>query len=168
MITLDQMVERHSVSTEGAALLRSIGAQGESFLVYSLPRNARKSTLAEAILAEAPSELGRHDFIGTEAEVAALVSQPADGYVVVAEIGHRRRPGYLADEEVARTFSLIGHGYALASSLHAHTVDQLCEVLALNGVSANTASAVRDLIKIQPLGDPLNRRPIGSWRPSTR
>jgi hypothetical protein len=158
MITLDHMVEHSTVSSEGAALLREIGAQGASFLVYSLPRNAGKSTLTEAILAEAPPDLARHDFLGTEAEAAELLSRPAAGYVVVAEIGHRGRPGYLADDEVVRTFDLARHGYALASSLHADTVEQVYDVLGRNGVSGNVASVVRYLIKIQPLGDPFDHR----------
>jgi type IV secretory pathway ATPase VirB11/archaellum biosynthesis ATPase len=156
MISLDQMVERQTISAEGAALLRSIGTEGASFLVYSLPRNAGKSTLTEAILAGAPSDLARHDFEGTPAETAALLSRPADGYVVVAEIGHRGRPGYLADEEVVRTFELVNHGYALASSLHADTVEQVYAVLADNGVTASAVSGVRYLIKIQPLDDPFH------------
>jgi hypothetical protein len=158
MITLDHMVEHSTVSLDGAALLRSVAAEAASFLVYSLPRNAGKSTLAEAILAEAPPDLGRHDFLGTEAEAAELVSRPAGGYVVVAEIGHRGRPGYLADEEVVRAFEVARHGYALASSLHADTVEQVYEVLARNGVSGGAASLVRYLIKVQPQGDPFDHR----------
>ncbi len=130
MITLDEMVESGSVSAEGAELLRSIGRAGESFLVYALPRNAGKTTLARAILAEVPASVERHDFLGTQEETASLsVQSEGLGYLVVAEIGHRGRPGYLAGDEVVRLFGLVRQGYALASSLHADSVDQVFDVL---------------------------------------
>lgn len=156
MITLDAMVSQGSVSEEGAGVLRDIGARGASFLVYSLPRHAGKSTLVEAILAEAPPGLARHEFLGTPAEAAALGAQAAGGYVVVAEIGHRGRPGYLAQDEVVRAFGLLDHGYSLASSLHADTVEQVYGVLEQNHIGPRTAMAVRYLIKVQPLGDPFD------------
>jgi hypothetical protein len=154
MITLDAMVPAGSVSEKGAGVLRDIGARGASFLVYSLPSHAGKSTLVEAVLAEAPPGLARHEFLGTPDEVEALTAQPAAGYVVVAEIGHRGRPGYLVRDEVVRAFSLLDHGYSLASSLHADTVDQVYDVLEQNHIGPAAAMAVRYLIKVQPLGDP--------------
>ncbi len=63
-----------------------------SFLVYARPRNAGKTTLARAIVAAAPTSLPRLDFLGTQQEVDALSTEPARGYVQVAEIGHRGRP----------------------------------------------------------------------------
>ena len=154
MLTLDDLVDNGTVTAEGAAILRDIGARTQSFLVFSLPRNAGKSTVTDAILASAPDGTPRHDFLGTEAERDALLETPAAGYLVVAEMGHRGRPGYLAEEEVPRVFELVDHGYALASSLHADTDEQLYEVLAKNGVSASAARNVRYLVKVQPLGDP--------------
>ncbi|GEM_PF-5156531 len=156
MITLETMVEGNSIEPEGADLLMSIGEARESFLVYSLPRNAGKSTLVEAILAKVPAGCRRYDFTGTESETTRLLSQSPDGYLVVAEMGHRGRPGYLAGEEVARVFQLVNHGYPLASSLHADTVGQVYEVLSRNGVSVEEASTIRYLVKVQALGDPFD------------
>lgn len=154
VITLSDMVASGSISSAGADVLRAVGSAGRSFLVYALPRNAGKSTLTEAILAEAPSDLPRTDFFGTEEERAALSAAPGRGYLVVGEIGHRGRPGYLADEEVPRVFQLVTNGYALASSLHADTVEGVFEVLARNGVDADAAAAVKCLAKVRALGDP--------------
>ncbi|HVX46254.1 MAG TPA: hypothetical protein VHC49_20345 [Mycobacteriales bacterium] len=149
------MTTGRSVSGEGADLLRSIGAAGRSFLVHARPRNAGKSTLTNAIVAEAPADLPRTDFFGTEQEVAQLSVAPTRGYLVVAEIGHRGRPGYLAGEEVPRIFALLADGYALASNLHADTVPELFEVLEQNGVSRQTAAElVPYAIKVRALGDP--------------
>ena len=157
MLTIQNLVENGTVSAEGGELLREIGREVDSFIVYSLPRNAGKSTVTEAILAEAPDGTTRHDFLGTEEELERLRAGAAEptGYLVVAEMGHRGRPGYLAEEEIVRAFALVRHGYPLATSLHADTVDELAAVLAANGVSAaDVAAGVRHLVKVQPLGDP--------------
>ena len=155
VLRLPDLVENGTVSAAGADLLRGIGHRLEPFIVYSRPRNAGKSTVTEAVLAEAPAGTSRHDFLGTEEERGALLGQPPSGYLVVAEMGHRGRPGYLAEEEIVRAFDLAEHGYALATSLHADTVDELAEVLVGNGVpTATIAANVRHLVKVQPLGDP--------------
>ena len=157
MLTLGDLVDNGTVAQDGADLLRDIGARREPFIVYSLPRNAGKSTVTEAILAEAPAGTVRHEFLGTEEERDALLRAdgPPTGYLVVAEMGHRGRPGYLAEEEIVRAFELVAHGYPLATSLHADTVDELVDVLGRNGVPASDlAAGVRYLVKVQPLGDP--------------
>ena len=155
MLTLDDLVANGSVSADGAEILQGIGAAGSSFIVYSLPRNAGKSTVTEAILACGPPSMARHDFLGTPDEAAALTEHAADGWLCVAEMGHRGRPGYLAEDEIVRAFEVARHGYALATSLHADTVDGLYEVLAGNGVPASeVAATVRFLVKVQPMGDP--------------
>ena len=156
VLTIQDLVENGTVSAEGGDLLRDIGRRVESFIVYSLPRNAGKSTVTEAILAEAPDGTTRHDFLGTAEELDHLrAAGKPTGYLVVAEMGHRGRPGYLAEEEIVRAFDLVRHGYPLATSLHADTVDDLTAVLAANGVTAaDLAAGVRHLVKVQPLGDP--------------
>ena len=152
---LDDLVANGTITADGADLLREIGAHGHAFLVHALPRSAGKTTVTNAILAEAPADLARHEFLGTEEEATALAAQTADGYLVVAEMGHRGRPGYLAGEEIVRAFQLAAHGYALASSLHADTVDEVVALYANNGVDATTlASAVRYLVHVRVHGDP--------------
>ena len=156
MLTLPDLVANHSISAEGADVLRGIGSAGQSFLVYALPRNAGKSTVTEAIVAEAPAELPRLDFYGTEDEAAALIATPSRAYLRVGEIGHRGRPGYLAGEEVVRLFDVLATGtYSLASSLHADSVDEVFAVLLKNGVSSRAAAAaVSHVVKVRALGDP--------------
>ncbi|MET9023438.1 hypothetical protein ABZV93_26045 [Actinopolymorpha sp. NPDC004070] len=157
------MVANGSVTDEGADLLRRIAASGESFLVYALPRNAGKSTLTNAILAEVAADVPRHEFLGTPEEVAELSTDPHRGYLVVGEIGHRGRPGYLAGDEVERTFELVAAGYRLASSLHADSVEEVFEVLARNGIPADAAAGIRYLVKVRGLGnldDPSTRRVV--------
>jgi type IV secretory pathway ATPase VirB11/archaellum biosynthesis ATPase len=154
-LRLDDLVANGTITAAGADVLRGIGAGAHAFLVYSLPRNAGKSTVTEAILDEAPAHVARHDFLGTEEEAADLGARRPDGYLVVAEMGHRGRPGYLAGEEIHRAFALVAAGYPLASSLHADDVDGLVQVLADHGIDAPTiADGVRFLVKVQPLGDP--------------
>lgn len=157
MLSLQDMVANQSISAEGADILRTIGAAGRAFLVHARPRNAGKTTLTQAIVAEAPVSVPRHDFYGTEREVASLSAAQARGYLVVGEIGHRGRPGYLAGAEVVRLFELLAAGYSVASSLHADSVDEVFDVLQSNGVDrAAVAAAVPYLIKIRVLGDPDN------------
>jgi type IV secretory pathway ATPase VirB11/archaellum biosynthesis ATPase len=154
LLTVQDLVENRSTTEEGAAVLRAIASSGRSFLVYALPQNAGKSTLTHAILAEAPSDLSQHDFLGTEKELRSLTDAPARGYVTVGEIGHRGRPGYLTGEEVVRAFELIEQGYALASSLHADSPDHVFEVLGRNGITPDVAAGVTYLVKVRVLGDP--------------
>lgn len=154
MLTIQDLIDNGTIAPDGGELLRQIGAGVQPFIVYSLPRNAGKSTVTEAVLAAAPPGTARHDFLGTEAERDELRSGPPSGYLVVAEMGHRGRPGYLAGEEITRAFEVVEHGYPLATSLHADTVDQLVEVLTTNGVTPEQIAAVRYLVKVQPLGDP--------------
>lgn len=110
--------------------------------------------MTNAILAEAPPDLPRQEFVGTEEELVALAAVPAAGYLSVAEIGHRGRRGYLAAEEVVRLFDLVGHGYSVASSLHADSVQEVFDVLAGNGIDRDQAATVPYLVKIRVLGDP--------------
>ena len=155
MLSVQDLVDNGTVTAEGADLLRTIGSSTGPFIVYSLPRNAGKSTVTEAILAEAPPGTPRHDFLGTETERDELLGAAPAGYLVVAEMGHRGRPGYLAGDEIERAFEVAEHGYRLATSLHADDVGQLVEVLAANGISAERLRRnVRYLVKVQPLGDP--------------
>ena len=155
-MTLRDLVANHSIAEDGADVLRAVGAAGQSFLVYALPRNAGKSTLTEAIVAEAPENLPRLDFYGTADEVVALASAPAPAYLQVGEIGHRGRRGYLAGDEVVRLFEVLRAGsYSLASSLHADSVDEVFDVLRKNGVASTVAApVVSHVVKVRALGDP--------------
>jgi type IV secretory pathway ATPase VirB11/archaellum biosynthesis ATPase len=154
LLTLPDLVANNTISTKGAEVLGAIAASGRSFLVHALPQNAGKSTLTEAILAEVPSTAARHEFYGTEHEAAALAASPTRGYLLVAEMGHRGRPGYLANEEIVRVFDLVHNGYALASSLHADSVEEVFDVLRRNGVPTPVAAAIPYLIKVRVLGNP--------------
>ena len=154
MLTLEDLTANGTVAEDGARLLRDIGHRTEAFIVYSLPRNAGKSTVTEAVLAAAPAGTPRHDFLGTEDQLDALRSRPASGYLVVAEMGHRGRPGYLAEEEIVRAFDLVDLGYPLATSLHADTLADAVGVLTGNGVPMASVARVRFFVKVQPLGDP--------------
>ncbi|HEY9263574.1 MAG TPA: hypothetical protein VIQ11_03080 [Mycobacterium sp.] len=152
-MNLDDLIDNQSISPDGADILRAIAETRQSFLVHALPQNAGKSTVAQAILAEVAPGVPRNEFYGTEQEVASLSAASTRGYLVVAEIGHHGRPGYLAGQEVPRIFDLLAGGYSLASSLHADTVDQVFEVLAANGVPTTVAASVPYLIKVRMLSN---------------
>jgi type IV secretory pathway ATPase VirB11/archaellum biosynthesis ATPase len=154
LFTLSDLVANNTISATGADVLVAIAASGRSFLVHALPQNAGKSTLTDAILAEVPDTAPRHEFYGTEEEAAALAASPTRGYLLVAEMGHRGRPGYIANEEIVRVFDLVHGGYALASSLHADSVEEVFDVLRRNGVPTSAAVAIPYLIKVRVLGNP--------------
>jgi type IV secretory pathway ATPase VirB11/archaellum biosynthesis ATPase len=156
LITLSDMVTTQSITEPGAEQLRNIAVTGQSFLVYSRPRNAGKTTLANAILAEAPPNMPQLQFLGTPQEAASLSAHPNRGYLTVAEIGHRGQPGYLTGQEVVRLFELVTQGWSVASSLHADTVEEVFDVLGHNGIDVVTAGQVRYLIKVNPVGDPFD------------
>lgn len=154
MFTLSDLVANNTISATGADVLRAIADSGRSFLVHALPQNAGKSTLTDAILGEVPATAPRHEFYGTEEEAAALAAAPSRGYLLVAEMGHRGRRGYLANEEIGRAFDLVYDGYALASSLHADSVEEVFDVLRSNGIPTSVATAVPYLVKVRVLGNP--------------
>ncbi|QDP94774.1 hypothetical protein FOE78_01555 [Microlunatus elymi] len=143
------MITSQSITSSGADILRSIAKTRQSFLVHALPQGAGKTTLVQAILAEVPDSVPRDEFFGTEEERQTLAAAEEPGYLLVAEIGHHGRPGYLAGPDVPRIFDLLTRGYSLASSLHADTVDQVFEVLAANGVPAAVAATVPYLITVR-------------------
>ncbi|WP_188898602.1 hypothetical protein [Microlunatus endophyticus] len=145
------MINNQTISPAGADILRTIADTRQSFLVHALPQHAGKTTTVQAILAEVPPSVPCQEFFGTEHEFATLATAQRHGYLLVAEIGHHGRPGYLAGPEVPPVFDLISRGYALASSLHADTVDQVYEVLATNGVPKSVAARVPYLIKVRML-----------------
>jgi type IV secretory pathway ATPase VirB11/archaellum biosynthesis ATPase len=154
VLSLDDLVENQSISPDGADVLRSIASSGRSFLVHALPRDAGKSTVVEAILAEAPPAVARKAFLGTADELASLLASATRGYLFVAEIGHHGMPGYLAGDEVPRVFELVAAGYSLASSLHADSVGEVFDVLAANGVPAAVAASIPYLVKLRMLRNP--------------
>lgn len=154
MLSLDDMVENGSIARDGAEVLRTIAGSGRSFLVHALPQNAGKTTLVRAILAEVAPSVPSTEFYGSEEEVRLLCESSIRGYLLVAETGHHGRPGYLAGDEVPRVFDLIANGYTLASSLHADTVDEVFEVLGMNGVPTAVAATVPYLIKVRMLRNP--------------
>jgi hypothetical protein len=153
-LNLRDLVANGSVTSQGAQVLGAIGASGRSFLVHALPRGAGKSTLTDAILAESPATVLRQDFYGSQEEFARLSAAPTRGRLVVAELGHRGRRGYLAGEEIVRLFDLLSDGYTVASSLHADSVDEVFDVLRSNGIPAALVATVPYLVKIRVLGDP--------------
>ncbi len=167
-MTLEDMVREGSMSDDGRELLRGIAAAARSFLAYALPQNAGKSTLVHAMLAEVPSDLPQRTFFGTTEETSALAAIDPRGYLVVNEIGHRGKPGYLAQDEVRRLFQLVEQGYLVASSLHADSVEEVVRVLRDNGASEHACSEVSFLIKIRALGPRTTRGRAGSSRQSTR
>ena len=152
MITLEDMVGSGSVAPEGAELLRQIGRTRQSFIVYAIPRNAGKTTLTQAILAASPPDVPIRPFLGGSDEVETFLDERR-GYLTVAEIGHAGMPGYLVGEQVVRAFHLVSQGWALASSLHADSVDGVFEALWKQGVG-DAVVAIRYVAKVRALGDP--------------
>lgn len=122
--------------------------------MHARPQNAGKSTLTQAMLAAVSSTVPRHEFLGTVREAAELAASTTRGYLLVAEMGHHGRRGYLAGDEIVRAFDLVRDGYALASSLHADSVDEVFDVLRRNGVPTSVAAAVPYLVKVRVLGNP--------------
>lgn len=92
--------------------------------------------------AEAPADVSRQALLGTARGVEVLSTDPRPGYPLVAEIGHRGVHGYLG-EAVVPALQLAGKGSALASCLHAGSVDEVFGGLGRHGVAPATAASVR-------------------------
>ncbi len=85
-VSLLELIRNGTMSAEVGALLWAAVDEQVSFITVALPRLAGKSTVAEAMLALRPAEVGIHRVVGDAEEMANLKEKHLGGYLVVAEV----------------------------------------------------------------------------------
>ena len=189
LITILDLIRNNTLSAEVAAMLWSAVDERRSFLTVALPQGAGKTTTTEALLALRPPEVPLHRVDGRRDVMEQLQREQLGGYLVVAEFSRAPMPGYIWGEPVRRVFATLPSGYSLQAALHARSVEQAIQVVALgNEIDDEQASAIDFVIYIELFGTSWanltrrvaevyevdrveNARPVGRtlfrWRPES-
>jgi hypothetical protein len=124
-LTLLDLIEAHTVDEEVAALLVAAAASGRSLLTAARPGNAGKTTLLAATLAFLPPERR----ILTAADPRLLGHVPSGACLLAHEIGAGPYYAYLWGEDARRFCAAAGPAIAVASCIHADTLEELQAIL---------------------------------------
>jgi type IV secretory pathway ATPase VirB11/archaellum biosynthesis ATPase len=161
-LDLRALVLNRTLSPEMAATLAATARQRRSFLTVAIPRLAGKSTLMAAILDHRPEGAPVHVLERHPRDLDALEGAPGEGYLVVPEVSpYPAAAGYIWGADVRRVFATLERGFALATALHAGSLEEAFEVLHEGcGVPDEDLARLELMVYI---------RSIGPWqRPSRR
>jgi hypothetical protein len=130
-MSIMQIVEAGSADTGIVALLWAMMARRASILVAAEPPMAGKTTTLTALLDLMPPDT-RRIYLRGHYETFEFVSQPgivpAQTYVLANEMSDHLAV-YLWGSRVYKMFELIEKGYAIGSTMHAETVDDVMAIL---------------------------------------
>lgn len=184
-LSITQILRAGTMPPRVAAMLWLVMERGRSIILAADPPGAGKTTILTALLAFARPDAGVY-FTRGWGEQFRL--PPPDGdapiYVMVNEMSDHL-PVYSWGPYVVRAFELITEGYALASTMHADTVEGVIEQLTdecdvppnLVGYCAfvvpifvgvhggRRIRRVREVGVLEPLGDGYDRHSVARWRP---
>lgn len=130
-LSIMQIIEAGSADTHLMALIWSMLSRRASVLVAAEPPMAGKTTTLTALLDLVPPDTKRvylrghyetFDFAQDEA------SDPAHTYVLANEMSDHLAV-YLWGSRIYKTFELLDQGYAIGSTMHAETVDDVIAIL---------------------------------------
>ncbi len=184
-LSITQILRAGTMPPRVAAMLWLVMERGRSIILAADPPGAGKTTILTALLAFARPDAGVY-FTRGWGEQFRL--PPPDGdapiFVMVNEMSDHL-PVYSWGPYVVRAFELIPEGYALASTMHADTVEGVIEQLTdecdvppnLVGHCAfvvpifvgvhggRRIRRVREVGVLEPLGDGYDRHSVARWRP---
>lgn len=125
-LSIVALLEAKTLSPELAALLWTLLQRGASLIVAAGPQRAGKTTLLTALLSLLPASTTAYYTQGFGESFAALPSRPSDGppiFILINEISDHLST-YLWGLPVQRAFALLGQGYSLAGTMHAHQAEE--------------------------------------------
>ncbi|MCX8157930.1 MAG: hypothetical protein N3J91_16070 [Verrucomicrobiae bacterium] len=131
MLSIVDLLEAGTFSTDLAAYCLAAISRGASFMVGALPGGAGKTTVMGALLNFVPPgvELHAADSLPT-LEWAAKFNRRRSCYIC-HEIGTGHYFAYLWGEPLRAYFELLRHGHMLATNLHADSLEdarrQICD-----------------------------------------
>ncbi len=130
-LSIMQIIDAGSADTDLMALLWAMLSRRASVLVAAEPPMAGKTTTLTALLDLIPPGTRRvylrghyetFDFVGREGV------EPRNTYVLANEMSDHLAI-YLWGSRIYKTFELLNQGYALGSTMHAETVDDVIAIL---------------------------------------
>ena len=186
-LSITEILRAGTMSPRLAATFWMAIEHGLSIIVAANPPGAGKTTILTALLAFAHPDASVY-FTRGWGEQFRLPPPPADGeaptYIMINEISDHL-PVYSWGPYVQRAFELIAEGYALASTLHADSVEGVIEQLTdecdvpprlvghlafvvplfVGTRDGRRLRRVREVGVLEPLGDGYDRHSVARWRP---
>lgn len=128
-LSIVQIIQAGSLDAPLAALLWLMLERRASLVVAAKPPLAGKSTTLTALLDFLPPETERIYLRGLS-ESFDFVGQtpPERAYLLCNEISPDL-PTYMWGRKAAMVFQLMGQGYPMASTMHAHSVEKVIDIL---------------------------------------
>jgi hypothetical protein len=185
-LSITQIVQAGTMPPRVAAMLWLAMEHGLSIMLAADPPGAGKTTILTALLAFAPPDASVY-FTRGWGETFRLPPRGEDdppAYILINEISDHL-PVYSWGPYVQRAFELMAEGYALASTMHADTVDGVleqlrdeCDVperllgnlalvvpLYVGGGSGRRIRRVSEVAVLEPLGAAYDRCSVARWQP---
>jgi energy-coupling factor transporter ATP-binding protein EcfA2 len=129
-LSLVDLVANGTIPASPAALLWWAMERGAALVTAGGPSGAGKTTLANALLAFLPDGAGIYAVAGAEDKLE-LPSHDGRTYLLISELSDHPRPFYIAGDPARRVFSLVADGRGLVGTLHADSVAEALDVLAV-------------------------------------
>jgi hypothetical protein len=130
-LSIMQIIEAGSTDTDTMALLWAMLTRRASVIVAAEPPMAGKTTTLTALLDLMPPE-NRKVYLRGHYETFDFIGQPdaepANTYVLANEMSDHLAI-YLWGSRIYKTFELLEKGYAIGSTMHAETVDDVMAIL---------------------------------------
>jgi hypothetical protein len=127
MLSIVDLIEAGTMSTELAAYCLAAIGRGASFMVGALPGGAGKTTVMGALLNFVPEDVVLRPADGLECIQRGFARTEPSCCFICHEIGSGPYYAYLWGEELRAYFELPASGHMLATNLHADTYEQARE-----------------------------------------
>ncbi|MBF6600595.1 MAG: hypothetical protein IVW36_08800 [Dehalococcoidia bacterium] len=184
-LSITQIVAAGTMPPRVAAILWLAVERGASIILAADPPGAGKTTVLTALLAFARDDASVY-FTRGWGETFALPPRAGDApvYLLINEISDHL-PVYSWGPYVQRAFELLADGYALASTMHADTVDDVIRQLVeendvdprhighlafvvpmfVGSAGGRRVRRVSEVAVLEPLGASYDRHSIARWNP---
>lgn len=124
MLSIVDLIEAGTMSTELAAYCMATIGNGASFMVGAIPGGAGKTTVMGALLNFVAEDVVLRPADGMESIQRGLAQADPSCCYICHEIGSGPYYAYLWGEELRAYFELPISGHMIATNLHADTYDQ--------------------------------------------
>ena len=124
MLSIVDLIDAGTMSTELAAYCLAAIEKGASFMVGAMPGGAGKTTVMGALLNFVPADVVLRPADGIESIRRGLAEPKPRSCYICHEIGNGPYYAYLWGEELRTYFELPSSGHLLATNLHADTYEQ--------------------------------------------
>jgi hypothetical protein len=183
-LSITQILRAGTMPTRVAAILWLVMERGRSIILAADPPGAGKTTILTALLSFARPDAAVYFTRGWGEQFRLPPIGDAPIYLMVNEMSDHL-PVYSWGPYVHRSFELAAEGYALASTMHAETVEGVIEQLTdecdvppnlvghlafvvpifVGVANGRRIRRVREVGVLEPLGDGYDRHSVARWLP---